>query len=368
VPPLIEIAITQRLGDFVLDIELTSDTSPLVIIGPSGSGKTATLRTIAGIMRPERGRISVSGRTLFDGQRRINVAPQDRHVGYVPQEYGLFPHLTVERNIGYGLRGEASTKSARIDEMIELTGLRDNRGQRPRSLSGGQRQRVALARALAVKPDLLLLDEPFAALDPPTREILLEDVRLLIAATGTPTVLVTHDRNEAMKLADRLAVLMGGRICQTGTPTEVFGSPSNEDVANFVGVETIAPGRVVAIEDGVAIVAVGEHLIEGGAAVFPGDGVLVCLRPEDVVLGPPTSSLVASSARNHLPARVTRIIASGPYVHVELDAGFPIVSLITKHALEELALAPGSAVVATFKATAVHLIRKAEAATDQAGQ
>ncbi len=300
-PPLIEIAITQRLGNFLLDIELASDTSPLVIIGPSGSGKTLTLRTIAGISRQERGRIAISGRTLFDSEHRINVAPQARRVGYVPQEYALFPNLTVEGNIGFGLRGSGATKLSRIDEMIELTGLQTQRRQRPRSLSGGQRQRVALARALAVRPDLLLLDEPFAALDTPTREALLDDVRRLVAATGTPTLFVTHDRNEAMKLADRLAVLMDGRIRQVGTPAEVFGSPADESVANFVGVETIAAGRVEAIDEGAALVSVGEHLIEGGADVNLGDEVLVCLRPEDVVLGPSRGAGVTTSARNHLP-------------------------------------------------------------------
>jgi len=335
----------------------------LVIIGPSGSGKTLVLRTIAGVLSPDRGRILLNGRTLFDSERHINVPAQDRRVGYVPQDYALFPHLTVEANIGYGLRGSSSENRARIAEMLDLVGLTTQRQLRPRSLSGGQRQRVALARALAVRPDLLLLDEPFSALDAPTRMSLLEDVRGLIAATRIPTVFVTHDRNEALQLAEYLAVLMSGRIRQVGTPSEVFGCPADEDVANFVGVETITPGRVRAVEDGVALVEVGTHLVEGGAGVGPGDEVLVCLRPEDVVLGSRTESGAATSARNHLPARVTRIVASGPYIRVELDAGFTIVSLITKHALADLKLVPGSEVVATFKAATIHLIRKGGASS-----
>jgi molybdate transport system ATP-binding protein len=357
-PSLLDLTLGHRLGDFSLDVTLMAESGPLVIIGPSGAGKTLILRSIAGIIRPDRGHIAVHGRTLFDSDSGVNVAAQDRRVGYVPQEYALFPHLTVAANLGYGLRGSSAEKKRRVAETLELVGLVEQSGQRPRSLSGGQRQRVALGRALAVRPDVLLLDEPFSALDAPTRESLLEDVRRLIAETQTPTIIVTHDRNEAMRLADTVAVIMDGRIRQVGTPAEVFAAPVDENVAGFVGIETVAQGRVRSVNDGVAQVQVGAQVIEGGSGVSAGDEVLVCLRPEDVVIGPPAGELSPTSARNHLSARVVRFAPSGPYLRVYLVAGFPLVSLITRSALDELGLEAGSEVMATFKATAVHLIRK----------
>jgi molybdate transport system ATP-binding protein len=358
VAPLIDLTLNHRLGAFLLDVTLQAESGPLVVIGPSGSGKTLILRSIAGVVRPDSGRIVVNGRTMFDDSARVNVAPQERNVGYVPQDYALFPHLTVEKNVGYGLRGPSAEKAKRVAEAIELVGLGEQRKLRPRGLSGGQRQRVALARALAVHPEALLLDEPFSALDAPTRESLLEDVRRLIAATDTPTIIVTHDRNEALHLARTIAVIVDGRIRQVGPPTEVFASPVDEDVAGFVGVETVAAGRVRSVDNGVALVEVGPHVIEGGSGVSAREDVLLCLRPEDVLIGPAAEGAIVTSARNRLPARVTRFAASGPFLRVYLDAGFPLVSLVTKHALEELGLEAGSEVTATFKATAVHLIGK----------
>jgi molybdate transport system ATP-binding protein len=358
-PPLLEMAVRRRLGEFTLDAELVCARGPLVVIGPSGAGKSAALRVIAGVLRPDAGRIAVNGRLLLDTERGIDVPSQSRRVGYVPQDYALFPHLSVEANIGFGLRSLGrEERRRRVAEMLALTGLAGQRALRPRELSGGQRQRVALARALAVRPDVLLLDEPFAALDAPTRAALLEDVRALIAQTETATVFVTHDRNEALRLGDGIAVMIGGRIRQVGSPAEVFGAPVDEEVAAFVGVETIASGRVRSVDGGMAVVDVGGQIVEGGIEASAGADVLVCLRPEDVTLSASAGDARATSARNRLRGRVLRVTPSGPYVRVEVDAGFALVSLITKQSLEDLALMPGSEVVATFKASAVHLIRR----------
>ena len=352
---MLQATIRLHEGEFTLDAAFDSPGGTLVIIGPSGAGKTLTLKALAGVLTPDGGRIVLGGRTIFDSDAGVSVPSQLRRVGYVPQDYALFPHMTVEGNIGFGLRG--GEREARVDEMIDLVGLGEQRGLRPRQLSGGQRQRVALARALAVRPDVLLLDEPFSAVDAPSRQALIEEVAGVLTRGGTPAVLVTHNRDEALRLGDRLAVLIGGRVRQMGTPAEVFSTPADEEVAAFVGVETIAEGRVEGVAGGLATVSVGERVVEAGGEVSAGDSVLVCLRPEDVTLGPPAEG-AATSARNHLPATVRRVVPSGPWVRVELDAGFPVVALITKQSLEDLALAPGSAVVATFKATAVHLIRK----------
>jgi molybdenum ABC transporter ATP-binding protein len=355
-PPLLEMAISHRAGDFALDVELVAPRGPLVIIGPSGAGKTLTLRAIAGIVRPRAGRIALNGRLLFDSEAGVSLPAQARRVGYVPQEYALFPHLSVEGNISFGLRGTAGEeKRGRVEDLLTLTGLGPQRALKPRQLSGGQRQRVALARALAVDPDVLLLDEPFAALDVPTRQTLMDDLQRLLTEARTAAIIVTHDRNEALRLAEYMAVLIEGRIRQTGTLTGVFASPADEEVAAFVGVETIAAGHVQSLDNGVPVTEVAGHLIEGGSGFSPGDQVLVCLRPEDVTIA---LAATTSSARNHLSARVSRIAPAGPYVRVELDAGFTLVALVTRRALEELLLAPGAEVVATFKASAVHLIRK----------
>ncbi|MEX0683440.1 MAG: ABC transporter ATP-binding protein [Dehalococcoidia bacterium] len=355
---MLDAAIRHTAGDFALDVAFDSPGGTLVIIGPSGAGKTLTLKAIAGVLSPGAARITLDGRILVDTASGVSMPSQLRRVGYVPQDYALFPHMTVEGNVGYGLRGlSGAARHARVDELIDLVGLAEQRKLRPRALSGGQRQRVALARALAVRPDILLLDEPFSAVDAPARQSLIEDVAGVLARTATPTVLVTHNRDEALRLGDRLAVLIAGRIRQLGSPAEIFSAPADEEVAAFVGVETIAEGRVETIADGLASVRVGDHTIEAGGEVTPGDPVLVCLRPEDVALGPRTEG-TATSARNRLPATVRRIVPSGPWLRVEMDAGFPLVALITKQSLEDLALAPGSPVLATFKATAVHLIRK----------
>ncbi|MEO8457971.1 MAG: ABC transporter ATP-binding protein, partial [Chloroflexota bacterium] len=316
----LDLAISVRLGDFAIDAEILCERGPLVIIGPSGAGKSATLRAIAGLLRPSGGRIAVNDRILFDSERGVDVPPQSRRVGYVPQEYALFPHLSAEGNVGFGLRGLAGEeKRRRVGEMLALTGLEEQRSLKPRQLSGGQKQRAALARALAVKPDVLLLDEPFAALDAPTRATLLEDVLALIATTGVASIFVTHDRNEALRLAETVAVMMDGRIRQVGSPGEVFGSPADEDVAAFVGVETITPGTVRSMEGGVAVMDVRGRSVEGAGEVRAGDAVLVCVRPEDVVLGPAGTAVGRTSARNHLAALVVRVAPSGPFLRVELD-------------------------------------------------
>ena len=354
---LLEVALEYRAGAFALSAAFTAPRGPVALLGPSGAGKTLTLKCLAGIIQPDSGRIVLNGRTLFDSVAGVNVTPQSRRVGYVPQQYALFPHLSVAGNVGFGLGAEpAAERRDRVAEMLDLVGLADMRDARPRQLSGGQRQRVAVARALATRPEILILDEPFAALDPLLRSELSDALATVTRATATAVLMVTHDRAEALRLGDQIVVMMGGRVRQSGPPAGVFGAPADEEVGRFVGVETIVPGRVRALDDGVPLVDVAGHSVEGGSEpVAPGDDVLVCLRPEDVVVAP-VRDASPTSARNHLPATVTRIVAAGPFLRVELDAGFPLVALITKQSREELALDAGAAVVATFKASAVHLI------------
>jgi molybdate transport system ATP-binding protein len=327
----------------------------LVLFGPSGSGKTTVLRAVAGLLRPDAGHVRLGGETWFDGAAGIHVPPQRRGVGFVFQDFALFPHLTVQENVAYGLgRLPRAGRDGRVAELARLLGIGDLLTRRPARLSGGERQRVALARALAPHPRLLLLDEPLSALDAPTREELRGDLRGLLHHLGIPSVLVTHDRIEALALGDRIAVIAGGTVRQTGRVDEVLGAPADLAVARVVGTENVLPARIVARNDGLVSLEVGSARL---LAVDPGglDGeAFACIRAEEVLLERDPGN--ATSARNRLPATVAGLVGEGPLVRVTLDAGFRLVALVTRPGAAELGLAPGARVVAVVKAPAVRLV------------
>ncbi|QII07676.1 ABC transporter ATP-binding protein [Rhodococcoides fascians A25f] len=269
-----------------IDLDL-GDGEMLAVLGPSGCGKTTLLRSIAGLHRIDAGRITSDGRDLSVAGR-VQVPPEKRGIGLMPQEGGLFPHLTVRRNIEFGLRtgfvrpylsGRAE-RSRRVDEMLELVGLPDAGAIRPSELSGGQQQRIALARALAPAPSVVLMDEPFAALDAGLRTSIRQDVRELLKASKTASLLVTHDRAEALGTADRVAVLLGGRCAQVDTPRQVYERPTTPAVARFVGdayfVDAVGHGDYVETILG---------RIETTTRAT-GDGQ-VLLRPEQLVVSDP---------------------------------------------------------------------------------
>jgi len=327
-----------------------------VLFGPSGAGKTTVLRCLAGLERPERGVIGIGNEVWYDAIRGICLSPQKRRIGYLFQEYALFPHLTVKGNLEYGLsrqgKGQRQRRVAALSELFRLEGL-ENRY--PRQLSGGQLQRVALARAVAPEPRLLLLDEPLSALDDPTRGRLRSELRGLLLKTGVPTLLVTHDRMEAIALGDQIAVIVEGSIQQIGFVQEVFSYPASHAVARSVGVENVLPGTVVGTGDGLLTVRAQQARL---VAVDPGDvdgpEVYLCIRAEEVILEMDAAG--RDSARNHLTGRLTSITPEGPVVRVRLDCGIPLVALITRQAREQLILKEGDRVKAVIKATSVHLV------------
>lgn len=253
------------------------------VLGPSGSGKTTLVRCIAGFERPDAGVISLHGRELSSAT--VFVPAHERGIGIVPQEGALFPHLTVAQNVGFGLVGKLrSGRSERVRQLLELVGLSGLGERRPDQLSGGQQQRVALARALAPKPELVLLDEPFSALDAQLRVELREEVRELLLRIGTTAVLVTHDQSEAMSLADHLIVMREGRIVAAGEPRSVYDRPADVELGRFLGDAVVVPGEV-ARADGIQVVcalgklAVGHwHGAEGAC--------LVLIRPEHITVRP----------------------------------------------------------------------------------
>jgi molybdate transport system ATP-binding protein len=354
----------------VLNVELPAG-AILVLFGPSGAGKTTILRQIAGLERPDEGVVSFGGEVWCDVARQQWRPPQARRVGIVFQEPTLFPHLTVRDNIRYGIRHQRSQNSdtgtptpaagpagaaADVAEIAKVLGITGLENRYPRALSGGEAQRVALARALAPRPRLLLLDEPFASLDAPTRVRLRRDLRALLQAAGPPAVLVTHDRTEALAMGDLVAVVVAGRVRQAGPIADVFSRPADAEVASSLGVEAVLPARVIGSADGLIEVAIGRavlHVAERDR-LAAGCEVYVCIRAEDVTLE--TLGAGHGSTRNHLAARVVGITSEGPIERIALDCGFPLDALITRRSREELNLAAGAQVTAAIKATSVHLI------------
>lgn len=326
----------------------------LAVIGPNGSGKSTLLRVLGLLEAPTEGTVAFEGRTVS----AKDSLPERRRMASVFQQ-PLLALGTVAANAAMGLRFRGTREAEialRVSRWLARFGIESLRDRRARGLSGGEAQRVALVRALVLDPHVLLLDEPFAALDPTTRAALIPELGAILRADRVTTVLVTHDRAEAQALADRVAVMLSGRIHQIDGTSRVFWAPVSEDVARFVGVETIVEGRVESVDAGVAVVAVAGRHVEVGAAAGAGDRVRVAIRPEDVTLLAAGEVLPASSVRNHLDGVVTAVIPSTPYVRVVVDCGFPLVAAVTARSVNELTLAPGSRVTALFKANAVHLI------------
>ena len=339
--------------------ELPIDTGAVgVLFGPSGSGKTTILRSIAGLERPDTGAISFADEIWFDGPRGTFVTPQARRVGYLPQDYAVFPHLTAAENVAFGVRApDRGTRMRTAHNLLTRFGLDDIGERRPRQLSGGQLQRVALARTLAANPQLLLLDEPLSALDASLRSELRGELRRTLKSTSLPALIVTHDRAEALALGDWLMVVVAGRIVQSGPVEAVFGAPASRATAEALGVENIYAARRVGMQHGLAMLRIGRaELLAVDAEGAASDDMFACIRAEDVALE--RSAASASSARNHLRGRIQSVVSEGPLARVVVDCGIPVVSLVTNHARHELQLREGDEIVATIKATAVSLVAR----------
>jgi tungstate transport system ATP-binding protein len=358
VSPVVELR-DVRLGyaaGFTLDVTALDVTvgEVLVVIGPNGSGKSTLLRVLGLLERPAHGQVLMDGRPV-DAR---DALAERRRMTTVFQE-PLLADASVAANVALGLRfrgvpgPEIERRVTRWLARFDVGGLAD----RPaRTLSGGEAQRVALARALVLEPALLLLDEPFAALDQPTRTSLIADLGAVLRQDRVTTVLVTHDRGQALALADRVAVMLRGRIEQVAAAATVFQAPASEEVARFVGVETIVTARVLGRADGVTRVEVAGRTLEVAAPAAAGGSVRLAIRPEDVTLALPPERGGASSARNVLAGSIARISVTDAGARIVVDCGFPLVATITPRSLAELGLVEGMAVAAMFKASAPHVI------------
>lgn len=348
-----------RSGKTVLDVDRLEigEGEVLAVIGPNGAGKSTLLMCLAGLLKPETGTIVFKGEPVLFGPPGLSYR---RKTASVFQEPLLLRGL-VEENVGTGLsmRGFPKKDIAQaVAENLERFGISHLAGRKTSSLSGGEAQRVSLARGFAVSPELVFLDEPFSALDPPTREGILEDLRANLAKTGAAAVFVTHDRSEALFLADRLAVMSKGRIVQEGRPLDVMNRPDDEFVASFVGMETLIAGTVTAADRELITVDAGGRTIEAVGEARPGSRVILGIRPENVVIasggdGPKTS------ARNHFACEIVKISPQGPLLKIALNCGFSLTAFVTGRSAEEMNLRAGARVTASVKATAVHVITRA---------
>jgi ABC-type sugar transport system ATPase subunit len=343
-------ALSVRAGSFLLrDIHLRVAAGEChAVLGPSGAGKSTLLHAVLGILPPAAGTIRLAGRDL------TGLPPEARGLGYVPQRLGLFPHLTVRANLAYSARARRLKPGAfqpLVDRLVEVTGIGALLDRMPATLSGGERQRVGLVRALASRPGLVLLDEPFNALNDGLRREIWQVLGDLRQEHDLAVLMITHDLAEACSLADHTTVLIAGAVHQQGATATVLRQPATPEVARFLAIETLATGRLTAVRDGVATVAVGTASLCGTVPDPPATAVLVCIRGEDVALH---LNPGAAQGDNHLPARIERVLPGSPLLRVELDAGFPLVAAVSRRECVRLGLAPGLAVWAAIRTADVH--------------
>jgi len=331
-----------RLGlrSFELSLGLAVERT-VALVGPSGAGKTSVLRVIAGLARPDAGRVELDGETWVDVERGIFLSPERRRVGLVFQEYALFPHLSVRQNVAFGGK-------ERVDDLLERFRLTKLTAARPRELSGGERQRVALARALAREPRVLLLDEPLSALDAHTKATVRVELEELLRSLELPTLIVTHDYEDAAALAETVGVLVEGRLRQVGAPEELVARPADPFVASFTGANLLR-GHAELLEGGLTSIR-----LETGEVVYSTDRargeVGVVVYPWDVAVG---RVQVDGSALNLVAGEVASVVPVGNRVRVRIG---PLTAEVTAASAEKLELARGGTVYASFKATGTRLV------------
>jgi len=352
------INLCQRYGeqDILDNINLSIERGEVfALIGPTGAGKTTLLRLIDLLDEPTSGKIYFDGADTAESPA-VRLALR-RRMAFVLQKPVVF-NLSVYDNVASalkwrGMRGQSLQE--KVNKIIDVVGMSDYSSRNARHLSGGEIQRVAIARALAIEPEVLLMDEPTANLDPLSAGRIEELISNIIRKYTTTIIMATHDLPQGQRLADRVGVLMNGELLQSGSARDVFNSPRSKEVAEFVGVENIIEGVIASSEENIVTIASKGRSIEAISDYAVGEEVCACIRPEDVIL---SLSRVSSSARNSFEGEISWLVSMGPLTRVELQCGFPLVAMVTRRSAEEMGLAKGKKVFAAFKATGVHVIRR----------
>jgi molybdate transport system ATP-binding protein len=341
-----------------IDVHVKAANGITVLFGSSGAGKTSILRAIAGIITPDEGKITLGDDTYFDSTAGIRLPMQQRKVGYVFQNHVLFPHLTAEQNVLYGLRTNSGRPAhERAQELLSLVGIQKTADRYPNLLSGGEQQRVALARALATDPTIMLLDEPLSAVDATTRSRLLEEIVAIQHRSRIPFLYVTHNQNEAVRLGDAMIVIDEGKVMQEGIPLEIFNAPRTASVARVVGAENIFVGKILDhhLEDGTTTIDINSCHIEVPLNGLPAASqVTIGIRSEDILVS--RDHLTQTSARNVLQGVIKQILIEVDKTELVVSCGIDFKVSITKAAVRHLDLEVGSTVFLLIKARAVHLL------------
>lgn len=355
----------KKLRGFSVDVGLKVDEELMVLFGPSGAGKTMILKMISGLVRPDSGMVEVSSERLFDSREGVDLPIRSRRIGYVFQDYALFPHRTVFGNIAYGIDyldgSEIKRRVAELVELMRLTGLED---RFPHELSGGQKQRTALARTLATSPRVLLLDEPFSALDYQVREKLRSDLLNIHKLYPITTVLVTHDLEEAFMLGKRVSVINNGKIEQTGSREDVFYRPRTRNVARFMGVKNIFSGTVAGFDAANTVIqsadlgAVKAHT-PAGASYRAGQEVSFCIRPEEIIVIRPDRVIDGRVQDNLYEGEIMETTGKGSThtMYMKIGAGGALLKIeLPNFVLRKLALATGKRIRVSLKKEDIWII------------
>ena len=355
---MLSVQVKKALREF--ELELGFEVRPaetLVIIGPSGCGKTTTLNMMAGLVQPDEGRIALGEKVLWDGQAGVDVPAEKRNVGYVFQDFALFPHMTVAANVAYGLRSRGAPKheiAGRVEEALKLLGIAHYADRRPGALSGGERQRVALARAMACEAEMLLLDEPLGSLDAQTRNQVRGEVQRLLRLMGRIAIMVTHDYIDALTFGDQICVLERGRVLQMGDRQELLRHPKSQFVAQLTGVNFLEGTISSRATAGLSEIWVGDMCLYAASDHQTMGDTLLAFFPSDVTISrePP-----GTSARNVFRSRVQEVIHLGDKVRIALNGAVAMCAEITADSLDKLQVKEGDEVYASVKATAIKTYR-----------
>jgi molybdate transport system ATP-binding protein len=360
---MLDARIKKRLGNgnghsLTIDVSIQASSGVTVLFGSSGAGKTSILRAIAGILKPDQGRIALGETIYFDSAADINLPIQQRKVGYVFQNHVLFPHMTAEQNALYGARADSKHSARdRIRELFDLLGIQKTAARLPRELSGGEQQRVALARALATDPLIMLLDEPLSSVDAATRSRLLEEISTIQKRSGIPFIYVTHSHSEAVRLGNKMIVIDEGRAVQEGTPLEMINAPQTASVARAIGAENVFAGRILRhqIEDGMTEIDINSCRVEIPFNNLPiGSTVTVGIRAEDILVS--REHITQTSARNVLPGVVRNILRDMDRSELVVSCGIDFKVSVTPATVRILGLESGCQVYLLIKARSFHLL------------